>query len=348
MYEAFYGLTDAPFDLTSNPKFLLLTARHREALSNLRYGMTGRKGLTLLLGDAGTGKTTVVRAALEGWQSSGVLVAYVNNPMLTRTEFLEYLADGFGLSEAASSSKSRFLAELTEKVLQRHSEGLVTGLLVDEAQSIPNELLEEIRLLANIDTPTEKVFPVVMVGQPELADRLNQPNLRQIKQRISLRCQLGPLDARETAGYIAGRIQIAGGSSSHLFTREALRAIHEGSKGIPRLINVICDNVLLAGFAANRKPITHEMVEEICRDFDLNTPKPAGAAAPPAPPAPAARAQAPAAAPATPGALLQTPQPTAQPLQPSAPAPAAAGAASGDRWGNLFGHFTTKRRFSFF
>ena len=329
MYEAFYGLSEGPFELTANPKFLLLTTRHREALSNVRYGMTGRKGLTLLLGDAGTGKTTVVRAALEGWQNSGVLVAYVNNPMLSRAEFLEYLADGFGLSREAAASKSRFLSELTQKVLQRHAEGLVTGLLVDEAQSLSNELLEEIRLLNNIDTPTEKIFPVVLVGQPELADRLNQPDLRQIKQRISLRCSLGPLDARETAGYIAGRIQIAGGSSMHLFTREALKAIYDGSRGIPRLINVICDNVLLAGFAANRKPITHELVQEICRDFDL-LPDSGGVK--------------------TPSALggqsaLATPQPAPSKaaLAPQGPAP-----ASQEPRSSIFGHFTAKRRFSFF
>jgi general secretion pathway protein A len=328
MYEAFYGLSEGPFELTANPKFLLLTTRHREALSNIRYGMTGRKGLTLLLGDAGTGKTTVVRAALEGWQNSGVLVAYVNNPMLTRAEFLEYLADGFGLSREASTSKSRFLTELTQKVLQRHSEGFVTGLLVDEAQSLSNDLLEEIRLLANIDTPTEKVFPVILVGQPELADRLNQPDLRQIKQRISLRCSLGPLDARETAGYIAGRVQIAGASSMNLFTREALRAIYEGSRGIPRLINVICDNVLLAGFAANRKPITHELVQEICRDFDL-LPDGGGIKAPVA---------------AAVQPTLATPQP-APPKQALAPKPAAPAA---EPRSTLFGHFTAKRRFSFF
>ena len=340
MYEAFYGLSEAPFELTANPKFLLLTSRHREALSNVRYGMVGRKGLTLLLGDAGTGKTTVVRAALEGWQSSGALVAYVNNPTLTRGEFLEYLADGFGLTAGAAASKTRFLSELTEKVLQRHSEGLVTGLLVDEAHTLSNDLLEEIRLLANIDTPTEKVFPVVLVGQPELAERLNQPNLRQIKQRISLRCALGPLDARETAGYISGRIQIAGGSSLHLFTREALRAIYEGSRGIPRLINVICDNVLLAGFAANRKPITHELVQEICRDFDL---LPASAATP-----------APAAAPPD-TTLIESPAPSAPPAVRgsqaiAAPQPAPAAGQGGDQEssGGLFGHFTTKRRFSFF
>ena len=337
MYEAFYGLTEAPFDLTANPKFLLLTSRHREALSNLRYGMTGRKGLTLLLGDAGTGKTTVVRAALEGWQSSGVLVAYVNNPMLTRAEFLEYLADGFGLSATAGASKGRFLSELTEKVLQRHSEGLVTGLLVDEAQALSNELLEEIRLLANIDTPTEKVFPVVLVGQPELAERLNQPDLRQIKQRISLRCSLGPLDGRETAGYISGRVQIAGGSSMHLFTREALRAIYEGSRGIPRLINVICDNVLLAGFAANRKPITHELVQEICRDFDL---------LPEASPSPAGRPHQKTLL-ASQGPSPQAPPPSPQALNvPDATAQPAGGRK--DENSTLFGHFTTKRRFSFF
>jgi general secretion pathway protein A len=338
MYEAFYGLAEAPFELTANPKFLLLTSRHREALSNVRYGMTGRKGLTLLLGDAGTGKTTVVRAALDGWQSTGVLVAYVNNPLLSRAEFLEYLADGFGLSAAAGNSKSRFLSELTEKVLQRHSEGLVTGLLVDEAQALSNDLLEEIRLLANIDTPTEKVFPVVLVGQPELAERLNQPTLRQIKQRISLRCSLGPLDARETAGYITGRIQIAGGSSMHLFTREALRAIYEGSRGIPRLINVICDNVLLAGFAANRKPITHDLVQEICRDFDLLP----DASSTPAAPKPSLIGT-PVPAPATPAA----PQPPQAANAPDATAPSVPARKDGAT-GTLFGHFTSKRRFSFF
>ena len=193
----------------------------------------------------------------------------MNNPTLTRAEFVEYLAGCFGLGAAAAGSKAKFLTELTAKVLDRHREGLVTGLLVDEAQSLSAELLEEIRLLANIETPSEKVFPVVLAGQAELADRLNEPNLRQIKQRISLRCTLGPLDLREVAGYIAGRIEIAGGTDQHLFTKDAIKAIYDGSRGIPRLINVICDNVLLAGFAANRKPITRDLVDEVCRDFDL-------------------------------------------------------------------------------
>lgn len=308
MYESFYELREAPFDLTPNPRFLLLTPRHREALSNLRYGMSQRKGLTLLLGEAGTGKTTVIHAALAQWRRDGLLVAYLNNPTLTRGEFVEYLAGSFGLPADSGSSKAKFLTALAALALERHKRGLVTGLLVDEAQSLSWELLEEIRLLANIETPSEKIFPVILAGQAELADRLNEPALRQIKQRISLRCTLGPLDAREVSGYIAGRVHIAGGSSERLFTKDAIRAVYDGSRGIPRLINVICDNVLLAGFAANCRPVTPDLVAEVCRDFDY-----AGAREPLPPPRAA------------------TPAPVSAPLS-----------------GPLFSHFTAKRRFSFF
>jgi general secretion pathway protein A len=269
MYEGFYGLNERPFDLTPNPRFLLLTGTHREALSNLEYGISGRKGLTLLIGDAGTGKTTVVRTALARWDEAGHKIGYINNPTLTRDEFVESLVLSFGLGAGACGSKTRFLAALTELVMSRHKEGLITGLLIDEAQSLSNELLEEVRLLANIETVDEKVFPVVLAGQPELATRLNQPELRQIKQRIALRYVLQPLDVREAAAYIAGRIQIAGGVCRNLFTREAVVAIHEYSAGIPRVINVICDNVLLSAFASGRGPATREVVAEVCRDFDL-------------------------------------------------------------------------------
>jgi general secretion pathway protein A len=270
MYETFFNLRERPFELTPNPKFLLLTARHAEALSNLEYGMVTKKAMTLLLGEAGTGKTTVIRTALPKWESAGHRVAYVNNPTLTRAEFVECLADAYGLAEDTRTSKTRLLAALTEFVSRRHAEGHVTGLLIDEAQSLSDELLEEVRLLANLETAAEKIFPVVLAGQPELADRLNTQGLRQLKQRIALRCVLSPLDTRETAAYIAGRVRLAGGVGGQLFTREAVLAIHEHSRGIPRVINVICDNVLLAAFAANCRPATREMVEEVCRDFDLD------------------------------------------------------------------------------
>lgn len=269
MYETFFGLSERPFELAPNPRFLLLTPRHAEALSNLEYGVTGRKGITVLLGEAGTGKTTVIRTALQRWDIAGHKVAYINNPTLTRDEFVERLAQEFELGAGAATSKTRLLSELTALVMSRHEKGQSTGLLIDEAQSLPDELLEEIRLLANIETAEEKVFPVVLAGQPELAERLNTVGLRQLKQRVGLRCVLSPLDVKESASYIAGRIRLAGGVAGQLFTREAVMAVHEGSRGIPRVINVICDNALLAAFAANRKPISSEMVAEVCRDFDL-------------------------------------------------------------------------------
>jgi type II secretory pathway predicted ATPase ExeA len=267
MYETFFGLRERPFELTPNPRFLLMTPTHREALANLQYGLSARKGLTVLIGEAGAGKTTLIRMALEEWGKAGHLVAHLSNPSLTRAEFFEYLSSAFDLG--TGSSKTRFLGEFTALVTRRHEEGLITGLVIDEAQSLSDELLEEVRLLVNIETATEKLFQVLLVGQPELGTRLNQPGLRQIKQRIALRCTLATLDVRQVAAYVAGRIQIAGGVAAQVFTREAVMAIHLHSGGIPRVISVISDNALLAGFAAGTRPVTSAMVDGVCREFDI-------------------------------------------------------------------------------
>jgi general secretion pathway protein A len=270
MYERFYGLRELPFELTTNPQYLFLTPRHRTVLCNIQYGITGRRGMTLLTGDAGTGKTTLVHAALGLLRRDDVQCVYLNNPTLTRTEFVEFLAHGFGLPHEARESKAVFLRELERVLLERFARGLVSALLVDEAQSLPHELLEETRLLANMETPTEKLLPVVLVGQPELADRLNEPSLRQLKQRVALRCDLRPLDLPETASYIAARLDRAGGRSAEIFTREAVETIHARSRGIPRTVSVIADNSLLNGFAVNRRPVDREVVLEVCRDLDLD------------------------------------------------------------------------------
>ena len=270
MYEAFFGLRERPFDLTPNPRFLLLTSRHREALSNLQYGLSTRRGLTLLVGEAGTGKTTLVRAVVGDLEGKGALIAYLNNPTLSRNEFCEFLAASFRLSSRARTSKTALLDELSRALGERHAAGLLTGLVIDEAQSLPIDLLEEVRLLANIETDTEKLLPLVLAGQPELSERLNHPSLRQLKQRVALRCQLTPLDARETGEYIASRIRIAGGNSALVFTRQAVDCIFEHSRGIPRLISVLCDNAMISGFAADRRPINREIVADVCRDFDIN------------------------------------------------------------------------------
>jgi general secretion pathway protein A len=269
MYEAFFGLRERPFDLAPNPRFLFITPCQHEALGNLRYGLTSGRGLTLLLGDAGTGKTTLIQAVLRELDGAAVDLVLLNNPTLTRNEFCEFLARGFSLSADARLSKTAFLHAFREKLESNHEAGRTTALIVDEAQSMPSELLEEIRLLSNMDLPDTKLLNVVLAGQPELADRLNQRGLRQLKQRIALRCEIVPFDVTNTASYVAGRLRIGGGSPAKIFSREAVIAICEASRGIPRTINVICDNALISGFAAQIKPVPRAIVEEVVRDFDL-------------------------------------------------------------------------------
>jgi general secretion pathway protein A len=270
MYQEFFGLRELPFDLSPDPRYLYLTARHSEALANLQYGISARKGLTLLVGEAGTGKTTLVRAALESKACRSARALYLNNPTLTRGEFLEFLADGFGLGTDAASSKALLLKQLERELISRRQRGVITALVIDEAQSLPYELLEEIRLLANIETSTEKLLPLVLAGQPELADRLNEPSLRQLKQRVALRCTLGSLTREETSAYITGRIRHAGGERAQLFTPEAVELIYQRSRGVPRTISVICDNALVSGFALQQKPVGLHLVQEVCRDFDFH------------------------------------------------------------------------------
>jgi len=270
MYEQFYGLQERPFNLTPNPRFLFLGTKHREALVHLRYGLTGRPGLTLLLGEAGTGKTTLVKAAIQAASGKNAVIVHLSNPTLTRGEFFEYLASGFRFTREAAASKTVFLGEL-EHALAEHARGNgVLALIVDEAQSLSYELLEEIRLLTNTETADGRTMAVAIVGQPELASRLNDPRLRQLKQRVNLRCELSPFELRETAAYIAARVRIAGGNAEMLFTREAVMAIHERSRGVPRTISVICDNALVNGFAADAKPVGRDLVLEVCRDFELD------------------------------------------------------------------------------
>ena len=268
MYEEFFGLKERPFDLTPSPRFLVMTESHREALSNLDYAIRNRTGITLLIGEAGSGKTTMIRTAIQR-QPAQVHCVHVQNPTLSRGEFSQMLAARFGLSDAARTSKADMLLELEALLIRRRDRGETSVLVVDEAQSLPLDLLEEVRLLANIETDEEKLLSVILAGQPELAGRLNEPALRQLKQRIALRCQLRALTPQETAGYVAGRIRVAGGVGAQVFTREAVALIHERARGIPRTVSVIAENALLGGFAANQRPVTSQMVREVCADFDI-------------------------------------------------------------------------------
>jgi type II secretory pathway predicted ATPase ExeA len=269
MYQHFYGLHELPFELTPNPKYLFLTSRHREALSTLHYGLRSAKPITVLIGEAGTGKTTLLHAALQPEQCGNVGCVYLKNPALTRSEFVELLAHRFDLGSQAGASKAVLLTRLEQVLKDRQARGQITALVIDEAQSLSGELLEEVRLLANSETDTQRLLPVVLAGQPELRDRLNEPGLRQLKQRVTLRCEIAPFNLQETAGYIAQRIRTAGGDAARLFTRQAVILIHERSAGIPRTISVMCDNALLSGFGLGRRPVDYEIVLEVAHDFDL-------------------------------------------------------------------------------
>ncbi len=291
MYEAFYGLQERPFDLSPNPRFLFLSKQHAEALAHLRYGLSGRPGVTVLIGEAGTGKTTLVKAALQPVNGAGAnaSIVHLSNPTLTRNEFYEYLSAGYGFTAAAAKSKTQFLNELEWALKSRVNGTAPLALIVDEAQSLPHELIEEIRLLTNLQTPNGLALTVALVGQPELSVRLNEERLRQLKQRVALRCELAPLDLQETAAYIATRVRVAGGKPELLFTRDAVAAVHEFSRGIPRTVSVICDNALVSGFAADLKPIGRDIVAEVSRDFHFDgIPAPAPVR-PPAGPRPIAK-----------------------------------------------------------
>jgi general secretion pathway protein A len=268
MYEAYYGLRERPFDITPNPRFLLLTARHKEALSTLRFGLEARKGVMLLTGEAGTGKTTLLRAVF-GAAGADVWPVCLTNPRLTRNEFFELLTGGFELGDKAGLSKARFVRDFEGALRDRHKAGLQSVLIVDEAQSLSDDLLEEVRLLANIETEQAKLLTIILAGQSTLSERISTPALRQLKQRIALRCALIPLQLGETAAFVAGRVRIAGGEPARIFSRNAVQLVHEASGGIPRSINIICDNALLSGFAAGQQPVCRGLVAEVCRDLDL-------------------------------------------------------------------------------
>lgn len=268
MYEAFYGFRERPFQLTPNPRYLFLNPAHREALATLRYGLSSSLGITVLLGETGTGKTTLLRAALRAEGRPEQRHVVLTNPTLTPAELFEMLAERLGLPQP-SGSKARFLLSFERDLLERHHEGVRTAVVIDEAQNLTRELFEEIRLLANLETETEKLVNLVLVGQPELAERLNDPSLRQFKQRVVLRCSLPPLDLEWTASYIAGRLTAAGAVAADVFTKEAVRAIYEASRGIPRAIGVVGENALLAGYAAQRKPVDRSIVANVCRDLDI-------------------------------------------------------------------------------
>jgi type II secretory pathway predicted ATPase ExeA len=273
MYEQFFGFRECPFALTPDPRFLFLSAAHREALTNLTYGMAGRKSLTVVIGEVGSGKTTLVRCALGLSVKNRMRCVLLKNPNVTPEQFAVFLRTALGLS-AIDTPPWRWCEEIEEHLARRWAAGEGTALIIDEAQSLSGEMFEALRLLTNMETDVTKLLPLLLVGQPELGRRLNEPELRYLKQRVSLRCVLRPLSLAETAAYVDARITVAGGQSSTVFTREGIVAIHTASKGLPRSISVLCDNALLTAFAAGEKPVDSRTVMAVCRDFEYGDSEP--------------------------------------------------------------------------
>lgn len=271
MYTRVYGLAELPFELTANPQYLFLTKRQREALSVLQYGLTSSRSLTLLVGEPGTGKTMLLRAALASDRCRHVRAVYLNNPTMSPEEFIRLLAMRFDLGQKAGTSKAVFLDKFEQCLRGRQLMGEVSALVIDEAQAITPELLDEIRLLANIEESTVKLLPLVLAGQTSLGDRLEDPSLSQVKQRVSLRCELTRMTEGETASYIASRVRTAGGEPSRLFSREAVLLIHRHAGGVPRVVNVICHNALVSGMAAGARRVDQAIVVEVCRDLRIGS-----------------------------------------------------------------------------
>jgi general secretion pathway protein A len=270
MYKAFYNLKRNPFEITPDPSFLFPTKRHNEALAALYYGVRRHKGFVVLTGEVGTGKTLLLRCLLQSLkQSADVKYAYVFNGRLSPVEFLQYIAGDLGLP-ATGKNKSELLLQLAEYVVARGEKKLTTVLVVDEAHHLSTDILEEIRLLTNLETADEKLLQILLVGQPELDEKLDSVDLRQLKQRISLRSHLASLDLNETKGYIERRLELAGSpAASRLFPQETMAAIHRHSRGTPRLINTICENALIAGYARQAASVTPDIIEAIAADFRL-------------------------------------------------------------------------------
>ena len=268
MYLEFYGLKQMPFALTPDPRFLFRTESHLEALATLKYAIEHNKGLVLLTGESGTGKTTVLRAAMEQFGPE-IQIAYIFNPFLTAIEFFEQLVAEMDLDVRAGASKPERLAAMGRLLATRHSQGLRTVLIIDEAHGLPGALLEEIRLLMNFETNSEKLLQVVLSGQPELDDVLNRNALRQLKQRVSLRCNIKPLTVFDINKYIRFRLKQAGAANVNLFDHTAIALIGHASTGIPRVINNICDNALLYGYASGSEFISRDVIEDVIESLDL-------------------------------------------------------------------------------
>ena len=271
MYTSFFGLVEAPFAITPDPRYLYLSHRHTEALAHLLYGVTHSGGFVQLTGEVGTGKTTMLECLRDYLESQYIEFAFVFNSRITTEQFFEMIAYDLNLP-CQRTSKTEVLFALNQLLVEQAQQGRTVVLIVDEAHNLEWEVLEEIRLLGNLENRNGKLLQIVLAGQPELDRKLDAPNLRQLKQRIVLRCNLRPFTLRDSVDYIESRLEKAGMMKQTVFSEELLAEVHLRSSGTPRLINAICDNLLLTAFACEQKTCTIEMLDEVCTDLRLEWP----------------------------------------------------------------------------
>lgn len=265
MYKSFYGLRSNPFNVNPDPRHLLLTRAAKETLASLSYGVQNRKGFILLTGEVGTGKTTLINRFLDWGRMQRVSTAFVFNPRLSIHEFLQYVLNDFGVPHEGQN-KGQMITTLNRWLLERYKAGSTAVLVIDEAQNLSEEMLEEIRLLTNLETATEKLLQIVLSGQPELEEILSRPQLRQLRQRITLRCKTVPLTLEEVSQYITRRLQVAG-TIDRIFPSEAVVEIHRYSEGIPRVINMLCEQCLINSYVEQRKSVLPELVISVAKEF---------------------------------------------------------------------------------
>src|ERR1043165_3279363 len=264
VYLDYYGLTEPPFDITPNPRFLFYSAKHREAFNHLLYGIRERKGFVQLTGEVGAGKTTLCRALLEQL-GTNFSTALILNPALDADLLMKAIAMEFGLN-VKGMDRLEIVAEMNHFLLQQLESGKESVLIIDEAQDLTHDLLEQVRLLSNLETDERKLLQIILMGQPELRDRLNDPALRQLRQRITVRYHLRPLSRYEVSHYVQHRLEVAGAKGAPYFTQPALWRVYRYSQGIPRLLNAVCDKALLAGFVQQQEKISFSMVGRAVND----------------------------------------------------------------------------------
>jgi len=268
MYKEFFGLRANPFNVNPDPRYLFLTRHTEEALACLTYGIQSRKGFVLLTGEVGTGKTTLINKLMEWLRLQQVATAFIFNSRLDVSQFLDFMMADFAIP-CDTKSKSQILQRLYNWLLDRYRAGETAVLVVDEAQNLSDEVLEEIRMLTNLETFTEKLLQIVLVGQTELEQRLKQPQLRQLRQRLTLRAKTHPFNLEETKSYINQRLRIAGSNGEPIFDQEAAVGIFRYSLGVPRVINLLCEHCLVSAFVDQKKIVTPDIVDSVARDFDL-------------------------------------------------------------------------------